>query len=1078
MLMHMACRVLKDSGYFSEALYPCMSMIAGLGGAVDFSRCALYDILEATARGGPGASVRSWVDDVTLRVEGRARRAVGVLEAAGLAFAEGCREAGLVISSKSTIISGDNEVAKQLQQHFADHGFQVKVQEVAADLGIDRGRVGARRPKQSARRAGAGRRLVRLRRFARSSVRRRIATKVALMGVLPMGGYSDRVYGAAPSVILRWRRAIAQTVAKKWPGRCLTTLLQLKVGAKDPQVQMVHQVVESWMQVIFSAKLDLALARITWARAKEKLEGRKRTSRSKGVTGIVTATIATLLDLGWSPTGPWDWTSDDGVQLRAPDSMIGQGPQDMWALKAELSASIQRYMWKRAAQHWHGKGLEGGARTSRVPVGTSRCNSDFRKVSRNLKKRASSDVDALPCLWLRGILPASWTYVEEPPDDPLGDQCGDAASLQGRGWLLVGGDASGGEHSASAKLRRVGWGYAVVDCEFGDVDGVHQLTSVASPFGHGGGLAGPRQTINRGETQALLAALVDLQCLGAGITYVTDSSYVVRGFGKIVRGVLPRTNIDLWQKIKEALQGAPHLLSTAVVKIESHLDQEVAEVPSSTVTSLEMAEAIGSTVRTHLTMAFLKASEAEPRRIKPTRAGHRGFKVKLALSEHELSGRVGSSFHCKGCGCSASGPRLEVFLATPCHKGVLQGVQMVGKGKITVQGVEIHSSHLLGYWPDLKTHACLKCGHVGRVFLRGLAQPCGEHLGHYGVQTLRKLACGNWDEPTMGEEYNMKVQLDTNTLVLTSKEPIMGTIPAPPSPPLQPVKKLKRWHKTLSTVKLEHSIGKKEENLKKKKKKKRGQTSAIKNYKKRLRLKTLKAYVHSLSIAVPRESQSSSQATNFTPGASSALQFEEFLPKRPTIVKSFDAMTVYKPVVQCMPEKDSNQQTDSTDIEGTLPNIFDISEGDLPITSEGDFMPDASEGHFEPDSHDLGAPLNFDGPEFNDDQLGAPLYFDGPERYDDQLGLPPCFDGPERIYSNLQSVGGAVEGDFGDNGEGSACEGSPVRGIEGRGELSGHSHDGGAEFVGASHTFTEEQLASLGPSRLAVLRRLGYLQNS
>ena len=218
MLMHMACRVLKDSGYFSEALYPCMSMIAGLGGAVDFSRCVLYDILEATARGSPGASVRSWVDDVTLRVEGRARRVVGVLKAAGLAFAEGCREAGLVISSKSTIISGDTEVAKQLQQHFADHGFQVKVQEVAADLGIDRGRVGARRPKQSARRAGAGRRLVRLRRFAQGSVRRRIATKVALMGVLPMGGYSDRVYGTAPSVILRWRRAVAQTVAKSGLG--------------------------------------------------------------------------------------------------------------------------------------------------------------------------------------------------------------------------------------------------------------------------------------------------------------------------------------------------------------------------------------------------------------------------------------------------------------------------------------------------------------------------------------------------------------------------------------------------------------------------------------------------------------------------------------------------------------------------------------------------------------------------------------------------------------------------------------------------------------------------------------------
>ena len=88
---------------------------------------------------------------------------------------------------------------------------------------------------------------------------------------------------------------------------------------------------------------------------------------------------------------------------------------------------------------------------------------------------------------------------------------------------------------------------------------------------------------------------------------------------------------------------------------------------------------------------------------------------------------------------------------------------------------------------------------------------------------------GNWDEPPVGEVFNMKVKLDTTTLVLTSKDPIMGTIPVPPSPPLQPVKKLKRWHKTLGAVKLEQSIGKKEENVMKKK---HGQTSAIKNYKK------------------------------------------------------------------------------------------------------------------------------------------------------------------------------------------------------------------------------------------------------
>ncbi|CAK0790274.1 unnamed protein product, partial [Prorocentrum cordatum] len=167
--------------------------------------------------------------------------------------------AGLVISAKSTIVTNNAGLGKELKRGFAKEGFEVKIESVATDLGIDRGAVGFRRPKQAQRRRGAQQRFTRVKRFAQGAVRKKIGAKLAMMGVLPMADYSDKVFGAAPSVINGWRKALGQTLAKKWPGRCLTTLLQLRVGRKDPQYQIVHRLVESWMSIIFKPGFGLEL---------------------------------------------------------------------------------------------------------------------------------------------------------------------------------------------------------------------------------------------------------------------------------------------------------------------------------------------------------------------------------------------------------------------------------------------------------------------------------------------------------------------------------------------------------------------------------------------------------------------------------------------------------------------------------------------------------------------------------------------------------------------------------------------------------------------------------------------------
>eukprot|EP00959_Pyramimonas_sp_CCMP1952_P382885 8022911-Pyramimonas_sp.AAC.1 len=109
-------------------MIPEHSMIAGLGGAVGFPRCALHNMLDRVARGTPEA---------------------------GLTFANGCSDAGLVISCKSTIVTNQADLGGALQKGDAKEGFAVKVGGVAADLGIDRGTVGFRRPKQAQLRRGA-----------------------------------------------------------------------------------------------------------------------------------------------------------------------------------------------------------------------------------------------------------------------------------------------------------------------------------------------------------------------------------------------------------------------------------------------------------------------------------------------------------------------------------------------------------------------------------------------------------------------------------------------------------------------------------------------------------------------------------------------------------------------------------------------------------------------------------------------------------------------------------------------------------------------------------------------------------
>ena len=72
--------------------------------------------------------------------------------------------------------------------------------------------------------------------------------------------------------------------------------------------------------------------------------------------GAMSATIAVLLDLDWTPVLPWFWLD--------PDKKMAATIQDIPSVRREILGCVVSYasraIWKKAAEHFGGAGLETG----------------------------------------------------------------------------------------------------------------------------------------------------------------------------------------------------------------------------------------------------------------------------------------------------------------------------------------------------------------------------------------------------------------------------------------------------------------------------------------------------------------------------------------------------------------------------------------------------------------------------------------------------------------------------------------------------------------------------------------------
>jgi len=196
-------------------------------------------------------------------------------------------------------------------------------------------------------------------------------------------------------------------------------------------------------------------------------------------------------------------------------------------------------------------------------------SSDWPEVSGSqaLVPMAINEASTFPCLWFRGMLPASLCCSAPipPPTELLDLHLFDPHGLSPNPLVwppgLYGTDGAGGEFSSIPELRRVGCGIARMS-ELDGGGGFELIWAANFP------LPGAVQTVPRCE---LFAIVVLLEHVSHGVVTVCSDSLVnVKIFEKGLLFASATTNGDLWRRIESAISSKR--LEFRLHWVQGHLD--------------------------------------------------------------------------------------------------------------------------------------------------------------------------------------------------------------------------------------------------------------------------------------------------------------------------------------------------------------------------------------------------------------------------------------------------------------------------------------------------------------------------
>ena len=625
--VYLAPRFLRSQGKASVAIHPTRSVVAGSCLGVPLAKLFLFPILDRTHRQVKVCRLWSYIDDTVSRAEGTAECVTLAVQASARVLSEGLREARLDISDKTTVLATSSQLRARISQALTRDGVPHVTDVSAVDLGCDT-TVGKSRilRRAKARLDKASKRFRRIRRLRRSAKLSKISQSLWSMGALPQAVYGHQIYGVSPSSIRTLRRQAGQAIAGTGSGRCLTTLLAMHLGTKDPGLELRRQLVLEFCIVWKSSPELHDRIRAAWRHLTPRLWPSK--FRWARVKGPISAVIATLYEAGWTPAYPDAWrrpTADGSEVWRLPcasDEGFSQGDADFSDLLSDLVQDLGTQFWTQAAEHYGGEGLELGGgdvllasrevrkflsqekydlvglqnaavsgrqftRQRQADLGYDvdtvcpRCNQsvetlyhrvwecpcnvgfeEFEK-SECLRQQAQAQWESCPVLWLRGVPPKSYTHLSVFPDENL---------------------RTLGRTPISAVEPYPSFGCVVV---FGDGSGgAHSAdprrrrcgTAVIAmqPNGQGGWrlawgistpLGGQRQTVPRSE---LLAFAIALEQVPMEFLFVTDHEPLVKSWGQSRHLQKNGANQDLWSRIRVALEA--RTAGVSLKWIPSHLD--------------------------------------------------------------------------------------------------------------------------------------------------------------------------------------------------------------------------------------------------------------------------------------------------------------------------------------------------------------------------------------------------------------------------------------------------------------------------------------------------------------------------
>ena len=340
---YLAARIVRSGPCCSEWVQPTSSITAGCGEANNVARVALYSIAEAATACSPLCQLSQFVDDLKLFAKAPSEpRLLQTVVPPAQSLVRGMQGSDFVFSRKSVILASPGGIANVLRASMQQEGIDVRVDEVAKDLGVDVTSQRRRRVPLQLRRIKQG--LARAKKVIKltlKAARRRAFT----CSVLPKCTYGAAINGWPQSWIQKVRAAKAKTAGCR-PGWSATAFFAVE-GLSDPAVELPAMVIAGFLDLWLSTpavRQDIedawpAQAGLTWAK----------------VCGPLQAVVMTLADAGWVAASSTAWTDPTGEQY-----VLADEPVDVRAFLEHFKRQLQHRQWARAASGHLGGGLQSG----------------------------------------------------------------------------------------------------------------------------------------------------------------------------------------------------------------------------------------------------------------------------------------------------------------------------------------------------------------------------------------------------------------------------------------------------------------------------------------------------------------------------------------------------------------------------------------------------------------------------------------------------------------------------------------------------------------------------------------------